>query len=152
MDILLTGVAGTSLADWMRLSRWGYAGVNALHVLGIALLVGAITSLDLRLLGWHRRLPLAPLRRLLQPVALAGFSLALGAGLLLFLADPIGYAAMPLFWLKLSLIAIAIANALALNLYPGVEHASPRRLRLAGGLSLLLWLAALACGRFLAFV
>ncbi len=152
MDILLTGVAGTSLAEWMRLSRWGYAGVNALHVLGIALLVGAITSLDLRLLGWHRRLPLAPLRRLLQPVALAGFSLALGAGLLLFLADPTGYAAMPLFWLKLSLIALAIANALALNLYPGVEHASPARLRLAGGLSLLLWLAALACGRFLAFV
>ncbi|MDI5919546.1 hypothetical protein QLQ86_01900 [Halomonas sp. LR5S13] len=152
MEALLTWLAGTPLAEWMRLSRWGYAAVNALHVLGVALLVGAIAALDLRLLGWRRRLPLAPLRRLLQPVAMAGLSLALGAGLMLFLADPTGYAAMPLFWLKLSLIALAITNALALNLGPGVEHASPRRLRLAGGLSLPLWLGALACGRFLAFV
>lgn len=152
MDALLSGLAGTSLAEWMRLSRWGYAGVNTLHVFGIALLVGSIIPLDLRLLGWRRCLPLAPLRRLLQPVAMAGFSLALGAGLLLFLADPLGYAAMPLFWLKLSLITLAIANALALNLGAGVEHASPARLRLAGGLSLLLWLAVLVCGRLLAFV
>lgn len=152
MDALLTGLAGTPLAEWMRLSRWGYAGVNTLHLLGLAMLVGAITPLDLRLLGWRRDLPLTALRRLLQPVAMTGLGLALGAGLLLFLADPTGYAAMPLFWLKLSLITLAIANALSLNLYPGVEHASPTRQRLAGGLSLLLWLAVLACGRLLAFV
>jgi hypothetical protein len=152
VDALLTGLAATPLAEWMRLSRWGYATVNALHVLGVALLVGAIAALDLRLLGWRRQLPLAPLRRLLQPVAMAGLTLALGAGLLLFLADPPGYAAMPLFRLKLVLVALAIANALALNLGAGVEHASPRRQRLGGGLSLGLWIAVLGCGRLLAFV
>ncbi|WP_163558943.1 hypothetical protein [Halomonas sp. NO4] len=152
MEALLPWLAGTPPAEWMRLSRWGYAAVNTLHVLGIALLVGAITALDLRLLGWRRRLPLVPLARLLQPVAIGGLCLALGAGLLLFLADPSGYAAMPLFWLKLSLISLAIANALALSLGAGLAHATPGRLAAAGGVSLGLWLAVVVCGRLLAFV
>lgn len=152
MEELLTRLADTPPAEWMRLSRWGYAGVNALHVLGIALLVGAIVPLDLRLLGWRRRLPLTALGRLLQPVAIAGLLLALTTGALLFLADPGGYAATPLFLAKLTLIGLAIANALALNLGPGLAGASPGRLRIAGVLSLGLWFAALAAGRFLAFI
>lgn len=152
MAALLAWLADIPSADWMSQSRWGYASVNALHVLGIALLVGAITALDLRLLGWRRQLALPALARLLQPVAITGLLLALTTGTLLFLADPSGYAAMPLFWIKLALVALAIANALLLNLGPGLAHASLRRLRLAGGLSLSLWLATLAAGRFLAFV
>lgn len=152
MAELLDWLATTPPAEWMRLSRWGYAAINALHVLGIALLVGAIAALDLRLLGWRRRLPLAPFAELLQPVAATGLLLALGAGCLLFLADPADYATMPLFQLKLSLIVLALANALALNLGPGIANATPRRLRLSAALSLLLWLAVLVSGRFLAFV
>ncbi|MDX5504090.1 MAG: hypothetical protein LPJ90_11365 [Halomonas sp.] len=136
----------------MQLSRWGYAAINALHVLGIALLIGAIVALDLRLLGWRRRLPSRELGRLLQPVAITGVLLAMATGGLLFLADPGGYAAMPLFRLKLALIALALANALLLNLGPGLAQATPRRLRVAGILSLLLWPAVLLAGRFLAFV
>lgn len=123
-----------------------------MHVLGIALLIGAIISLDLRLLGLCRQLPLEALGRLLQRVAACGLMLAIATGSLLFLADPGGYAGMPLFRLKLTLVALAIANALLLNLGPGLANATPRRLRLAGGLSLLLWPAVLIAGRFLAFV
>nr|WP_267955416.1 hypothetical protein [Halomonas ethanolica] len=149
---MLTSLADTALAEWVRLSRWGYAAINALHVLGIALLIGAIVALDLRLLGWRKRLPLHELGRLLQPVAIAGLLLAMVTGALLFLADPSGYAAMPLFVLKLALIALAIANALLLNLGPGLANATPRRLRVAGLLSLLLWPTVLLAGRMLAFV
>jgi hypothetical protein len=152
VEALLTSLADTALAEWVRLSRWGYAAINALHVLGIALLIGAIVALDLRLLGWRKRLPLRELGRLLQPVAVAGLLLAIATGALLFLADPSGYAAMPLFLLKLALIALAIANALLLNLGPGLAHATPRRLLVAGMLSLLLWPAVLLAGRMLAFV
>ncbi|MDN3520321.1 hypothetical protein [Halomonas ramblicola] len=152
MTALLAWLADTAIADWIQQSRWGYAVVNALHVLGIALLVGAIAALDLRLLGWQRRLAVVALARLLQPVAIAGLGLAISAGALLFLADPLDYAAMPLFRFKLVLVALAIVNALAFNLGPGPANASPRRQRLAGALSLALWIAVLACGRFLAFV
>nr|WP_206022706.1 hypothetical protein [Halomonas bachuensis] len=149
---MLNWLADTALAEWVRLSRWGYAAINALHILGIALLLGAIVALDLRLLGWRRQVPLRELGRLLQPVAAAGLGLAMLAGALLFLADPRGYAAMPLFLFKLTLIALAITNALLLNLGPGLANATPRRLRLAGMLSLLLWPAVVLVGRFLAFV
>ncbi|MGR4066616.1 hypothetical protein [Billgrantia sp. C5P2] len=152
MDALLAWLGETALAEWMRLSRWGYASVNALHVLGIALLIGASVALDLRLLGWRRQVPLQELGRLLQPVAAVGLGLAIMAGALLFLADPGGYADMSLFRLKLALIALAIANALLLNLGPGLASATPRRLLVAGIVSLLLWPAVLLAGRFLAFV
>nr|WP_267957782.1 hypothetical protein [Halomonas zhangzhouensis] len=148
---MLAWLADTALAEWVRLSRWGYATVNALHVLGIALLIGAIAALDLRLLGWRKRFPLWELGRLLQPVAVAGLLLAMTTGGMLFLADPNGYAAMPLFRLKLALIALALANALLLNLGPGLANATPRQLLVAGTLSLLLWPAVLLAGRFLAF-
>ncbi|PMR77134.1 hypothetical protein [Billgrantia endophytica] len=152
MEELLTRLAETSLAQWMRLSRWGYAIVNTLHVVGISLLIGAITALDLRLLGWRRELPLAALGRLLQAVAIGGLLLAITMGGLLFLADPAGYAAMTLFQLKLGLIGLAVVNAMLINLGPGLANSSPRRLRITGALSLALWLCALAAGRFLAFV
>nr|WP_300999494.1 hypothetical protein [Halomonas sp.] len=149
---MLTSLDETALAEWVRLSRWGYAAINTLHVLGIGLLIGAIIALDLRLLGWHKRLPLSELGRLLQPVAVVGLLLAMASGALLFLADPSGYAAMPLFLLKMTLIALAIVNALLLNLGPGLANATPRRLLVAATLSLLSWPAVLLAGRMLAFV
>lgn len=152
MDALLALLEQSPPAQWLRFSRWGYAAVNTLHVLGIALLVGAIVPLDLRLLGWRRHVPLAPLARLLQSVALAGLLLAITAGALLFISRATEYAAQPLFLIKLTLIALAVLNALALNTVPQLTHASRARLRVAAGLSLLLWPTALVAGRFLAFV
>ncbi|PAU73895.1 hypothetical protein [Halomonas salipaludis] len=152
MEGWLNQLAGTALAEWVQVSRWGYAGINTLHVLGIALLFGSIAALDLRLLGACRHLSLLAVARLLQPLAIAGLLLALASGSLLFLADPGGYAATPLFLVKLGVIVLAIANAVALNLAPGLARASSRRLRSAALASLLLWLAALIAGRMLAFV
>ncbi|SHF41333.1 hypothetical protein SAMN02745148_02562 [Modicisalibacter ilicicola DSM 19980] len=152
MEALLALLEQSPPAMWLRFSRWGYAAVNTLHVLGIALLVGAIVPLDLRLLGWARGLPLLPLTRLLQRVAIGGLLLALVTGALLFASRATEYASEPLFVFKLGLIALALGNALLFNLGPGVEHASPRRRRLAGGLSLLLWPGILVAGRLLAFV
>lgn len=152
MDEVLTRLIATPIAEWMRLSRWGYAGVNTLHVLGITLLVGAIVPLDLRLLGLRRNIKLADAASLLQPLAITGLLLASTSGILLFLADPRGYATTPLFLLKLVLILVAVSNALALNLGAGLPGASTARLRLLGALSLALWLLVLCAGRFLAFI
>ncbi|EPC00205.1 hypothetical protein L861_06850 [Litchfieldella anticariensis FP35 = DSM 16096] len=152
MEALLSLFEQSSLAQWMRVSRWGYASVNTLHVLGIALLVGAIVPLDLRLLGWWRNISLEPLARLLQSAAITGLLLVLATGPLLFIGRATEYAAQPLFLIKLSLIALAITNALVLNLGSGLASASALRLRIAGGISLLLWPAIVIAGRFLGFV
>lgn len=152
MTGLLELLAQTTLAEWMRLSRWGYAIVNTLHVLGIALLVGAIIPLDVRLMGWRRDIELHKLAGLLQPIAITGLALAIAMGGLLFLADPVDYAAMPLFQLKLVFIGLALVNALALNLGPGLAGASAFYRVTAGAISMSLWLTTLGAGRLLAFV
>ena len=55
LETLLADLQATPAAQWLRGARWGYAAVSGGHVLGIALLVGAILPLDLRLLGFWRR-------------------------------------------------------------------------------------------------
>ena len=81
---LLAGLAASAVAQHLRSARWEYAAANTAHVLGIALLVGAILPLDLRLLGVWRSVPHQDLARVLVPVAAAGLALAATAGILLF--------------------------------------------------------------------
>lgn len=135
----------------MRYSRWGYAWVNTGHVLGIALLVGAIIPLDLKLLGAWRNVPLEPLSRILVPMAAGGLLLAVIAGSLLFLAGPHDYVGLRLFLIKIGLITIATLHAISFHLRQGLS-ASALQLKIAGGCSLTLWLTVLIFGRFLAFV
>jgi hypothetical protein len=144
--------APSAPAQWLRFSRWGYAAVNTTHVLGIALLVGAILPLDLRLLGAWRSIPLQPLTRILIPVAATGLLLAMATGALLFITHASEYAALDLFFVKLALIGAGTVHALGVHLGAGLHDASAARLRLTGATSLSLWLAALVSGRLLAFV
>lgn len=150
MQDLWTALAGTDLAEWMRRARWGYAVVNTGHVLGIALLVGAIVPLDLRLLGAWPSVPLDRLARVLVPVAAAGLVLALVCGALLFLAAPADYAAAPVFRFKLVLVATGILAAVVAASRP-LSAASVGQRRLAGAVSLACWIPALVLGRFVAF-
>ena len=152
MDAVLDALVASAPAQWLRFSRWGYAAVNTTHVFGIALLVGAILPLDLRLLGVWRSVALEPLARVLVPVAATGLFLAITTGVFLFITRANEYAALNLFLLKVTLIAAGAVHALSLQLGPGLAHASPARLRAAGAASLSIWVAALICGRLLAFV
>jgi hypothetical protein len=152
VEAVLDALVASAPAQWLRFSRWGYAAVNTTHVLGIALLVGAILPLDLRLLGLWRSVTLESLARVLVPVAAAGLLLAITTGAFLFITRADEYAATDLFVVKVALIATGAVHALGLHLGPGLAHASPGRLRAAGAASLSIWVAALVCGRLLAFV
>jgi hypothetical protein len=149
----------TGIATALRQSFWVYPIVNAGHIVGLALLFGAIVPLDLRLLGVWRTMPLAVMSRILLPVALAGLALAVPTGILLFSVRATEYAATPLLWIKFSLIACAIANALLLRLslaWAVAEHSdlagTMPRLQLAGALSIGLWLAVIVVGRMIGYL
>ena len=45
MDAFAASLEGLALAEWLRYSRWGYAAINATHILGLALLVGSIVMI-----------------------------------------------------------------------------------------------------------
>lgn len=136
----------------LRESMVVYPLVNAFHIVGIALLFGAIAALDLRLIGWRRAAGSTDaLARLLLPVAIAGLSLAILTGLLLFATDARTYAGSSLFQAKLVLIALAIGNALWLR-GTAWRGATPQpRVALAGVASILLWLGVIVLGRLVGY-
>lgn len=151
MQDLLAGIEASALAAHLRGSRWTYPLVNAGHVLGISLLVGAIAALDLRLMGLWPRTPLAPLAAVLRPVAASGLALAALTGVMLFSVQAREYAATPLFWLKMALLAAGLVNA-ALFAGSRLLPLSPGRRRLVGVASLTAWVGVLLCGRLLGYL
>ncbi len=111
----------------------------------MALLLGSIVVVDLRLLGAGASLDREAVLRLALPVSSAGFLLAALAGFLLFATDAPDYAANPVFLVKLAVIAAALMNALFLRVWTPYSRSS------AAVLSLGLWTAALILGRWIAY-
>ncbi|MEM7547554.1 MAG: hypothetical protein AAF367_18660 [Pseudomonadota bacterium] len=148
-----TAVESSTLAQTLKFSRWGYALANTGHVLGIALLVGSILPLDLRLLGVWGQTDRASLVRVLVPMAATGLVLAVMSGMLLFTVRAEDYVQVVLLYAKLCLIITGTTLALLLHLRAGlwVERASDRQLAFHGAASLLCWLGALVCGRMIAY-
>ena len=148
----------TPLAAAMRHWLWLYPAVEIVHVAGIVLLVGCVAGFDLRLLGWSRQLPVSVLASHLLPWSRIGFLLVLPSGLLMFSAHAADLYASPVFRLKLTVIAVALANVLLFHLRSARGMAAwdvrvpvPASARAAGAFSLGLWLVAIACGRLLAY-
>lgn len=157
---LLTAVEQSAVAELLRFWRWAYPLTNAAHILGIALLFGAILPLDLRMLGLWRSVPLPLLARVLVPMAGTGLGLALLTGPLLFSVDPFKYASLGVFWLKLLLIAMAVLNLLLLHRSTawrqtinaaGSVQPVPPRLCAHAVISALGWLLVIFCGRLIAY-
>ena len=151
---MLAALEASAVAQHLLSARWEYAAANTAHVLGIALLVGAILPLDLRLLGVWRSVPHQDLARVLVPVAASGLALAATAGILLFATRAGEYADLGLFQVKLALVAAGTLAALTLHVRAGwwLVGAGDRRLAGHAAVSLACWLGALVCGRLVAFV
>ncbi|TCT05021.1 DUF2214 domain-containing protein [Aquabacter spiritensis] len=151
-----------ALSDWpgavlLREEVALYAAVNAAHIFALALLVGAIATLDLRLLGLFPAASPAVLAPPLVRVAAAGLLLAVLTGFALFSVRPVAYAQNPAFLAKLALVGLGIANALLLRLGPDWRRLMARgavslRLKAAALVSLLLWAGAVFAGRWIGFL
>jgi hypothetical protein len=153
LETLLAGLEATAVAQSLRTSRWLYAATNTAHVFGIALLVGAIVPLNLRLLGLWPDVPRRTLVRVMVPVAATGLALAMLAGGLLFAVRAREYAPIGFLQAKLALVALGTLAALALHRSHGflLDTAPDRRLKAHALLSLACWPLALVCGRLIAF-
>ena len=153
IEAALAALERVPAVEALRNSTYVYPLVNAFHVVGIALLFGAIVPLDLRLAGWRGDTgPVDPLARLLLPVAIFGLLLAAATGLLLFATDARAYAESWLFRAKLALIGAALLNALALRRIDWRRgDVTPRRIAWAGIASVLLWLTVIIVGRLIGY-
>lgn len=143
----------------LRNSTLAYPLVNAGHILGVALLVGGIVPLDLRLLGLWRRYPVMVLVDVLRVTSALGLGLAIVCGALLFATAAADYAGSMLFRVKMVVVLLGVSNALILarvlkhrdiRSLP-MDAAMPLSLRAAALVSLVAWGSALVLGRLLGY-
>ncbi|AXE66020.1 DUF2214 domain-containing protein [Hyphomonas sp. CACIAM 19H1] len=154
-------VTGWIEASWIAQALRGsgdvYMAVNAAHILGIGLLVGAIIPLDLRLLGLGRSYPLQVLAPFLSRCAALGLALALLTGAALWAVRPADYLGNAAFVWKMALLAAALVIVGLQHLSPGwrrvlAEGTVSLPVRLMAAASLACWLSVLLAGRWIGFL
>ncbi len=154
---LVAALAPQTTVDAMMRTAWGWPLAESLHFTGLCLLVGAIGTFDLRLLGIARRVPIAAVHRLI-PWGLLGFAINIGTGVLFVMTDPDQYIYNPSFHLKVLFLAIAGLNA-TLFYVTSYRHAfgpsasldAPKRAKVIAALSLCAWMTVIVCGRLITF-
>ncbi|MFY3383058.1 hypothetical protein [Paracidovorax sp. MALMAid1276] len=135
----------------LRTHAWAYPALEVVHIVGIALLLGNLVLLELRVWGRGAALPVKDLARLSLSLAVCGFALVAVSGLLMFATQPSELLSNRAFTLKMLLLMLAGCNA-------AWFHGRGSLARLDGMaralmlVSTLIWLAVVVCGRWIAYV
>lgn len=135
----------------LRSHVWAYPALEVVHIIGIGLLLGNLVLLELRVFGLGAALPVKALSRLSLGVALAGFSVVAASGLLMFASQPAELLANRAFTLKMLLLLTAGCNAAWFHGRGSLDKLD-RLARAQMAVSTLIWLAVVACGRWIAYV
>ena len=150
-------------------SQYAYPLVESVHVWTLVLFFGLMIMIDLRLLGWALRgVPVSDFMRRVLPWAKAGFVVMVITGTLLVLAIPLRSYQSIFFRTKMVMLVLAGLNVWYFHtrVYPSVvasEDAAsgdaasgamcvtPKAARIAGGISLALWICIVFSGRMIAY-
>jgi hypothetical protein len=136
---------------WLASNAYAYPLLEVGHIVGIALLLGNLVLLELRVWGAASELPLAALARWTLTLALAGFGLIAVTGLLMFASQPQELLANRAFTIKLGLISLAGCNAAWFHARGGVARPDAVA-RALTALSSGLWIAVIICGRWIGYL
>ena len=156
---LIAFVEHGTLGELVRENDLLFPFIESVHVLAVCLVVGSIAVVDLRLLGFASvDRPVGRLMRSILPITVGAFGLAVAAGSLLFISHASKYLENRFFVAKITLIALAGVNMAVFHLI-GARNLDqwendalpPLFARVAGGLSLFLWVSVVACGRWIGF-
>jgi hypothetical protein len=142
----------------IRQSPWLYPTANVGHIVALVFLAGALAVMDVRLLGGFAATEPAPVlarARLFAIAALAGMAVT---GFMLFAAEASHLALNPVFRLKLVLVGAGLVNVAIYEFWArrAVESlpagaAMPAAAKIAGFVSIGIWVAVAACGRAIAY-
>ena len=98
-------VVGTAIRD----SRWLFPVIEAVHLLGLAMMGGFVLLVDMRLMGLAMpRKPVSALAREIQPWLIGTLSVMLITGLLLYTSEAMKLYYNAAFWMKMSFLTSAI--------------------------------------------
>ena len=157
---LLAWLQSSALGHAVRSAGvWAYGVINLTHILGVSSLFGAVLVLDLRLLGFWRRVDIASISRPTVPIAATGFAVAACSGICMLATNGTDYVGNPFIYIKFPAIALGLINVAALSFSTAwrarkERDLSPKelsQLKIFGGLSLACWLTAISAGRMIGY-
>jgi len=155
---IVTTLKATTVSHWMIQLTWMWPLCETLHFIGLALLIGVVGLLDLRLLGFVRRLPVKAVHSLI-PWGIAGFLINLVTGVLFFVGAPDQYITNVAWWYKIGFLVVAGLNVLYFEttqtgraMLIGAGEDTPRTLKVIGAVSIVSWFMVLYWGRMLPFI
>jgi hypothetical protein len=160
LDSALLWLHDTSFGTVIRESTWAEPIIETIHVLTLTVFLGLVILLDLRLLDMAlQKTRVATVFRQFKPWIFGAFAIMLVTGISLFAGDPVLFYSTIFFKLKMIMLLAAALNVVVFNLTLGKTlgqwdglAVTPRGAKITGLLSLVLWIAVVACGRGIAYV
>ena len=158
VPVIVHTIHDSALSEWLRSSLKAMPIVEAIHVMTGALVFGTIAVVDLRLLGWssmHRAY--SRIHGELLNWTWGAFGVSAGTGVLLFMVNSVSYYGNTAFRLKMLAILLAGVNMALFEMGVGRNTAAwdkgevPGRARLAGAVSLTIWVGVIFFARWIGF-
>jgi hypothetical protein len=134
-------------------NEWAFPLTECFHIAAMALSIGTIVLVDLRLLGvGMRRQTAAQLVADTELWTLTGLVVVIASGLMIFSSDPVAYLSSGPFLFKMAALLVAIVYNYTIHRIVARGSASPLAGKLVGSVSLALWCSLVFAGIFIAFV
>jgi hypothetical protein len=162
MDAITRFMLSTGIDNFVATQDWVWPVCEILHFFGMALLIGSVGLVDLRMLGIAKGVPIKALERFI-PLGVIGFFVNAITGFIFVAGNPVGgpqeYLTNLAFQIKMILILIAGLNLLAFYV-TGIarqadavtpEGVAPTSAKFVAALSLLLWFGVIFFGRFIMY-
>ena len=146
----VTALPTLTLFDGIARSSWAYPALEVVHIVGIALLLGNLVLVDVRVWLVRSELPAAALARLALPLVLMGFGLIALSGMVMFASNAAELLANRTFVIKMGLVSLGGLNAILFHARGGLARLDGVA-RLQTVLSVGLWLGVIICGRWIAY-
>jgi hypothetical protein len=157
MDLLpfFEWVYQTSLGEMIRESTWLFPIIEAVHLLGFGLTLGAVLLVDLRLLGAGLSgQPAAVVADGVRSWLIGGVVMMIASGLLLFMSEATKCYYSPAFWVKMASLLLALVFMVTFRRRAVRTDAASNRpmiARMTAVISLGLWFGVAWGGRWIGF-
>ena len=155
---LIQWIEDSGIAEYIRVSAYGYPAMIALHSLGLAIMVGLSVVLSLRILGFFQPIPYVSLHRQLK-IAWVGFIVNFISGGLLFASQATTYMTDREFLLKMAFVIIGAILVAVLQGRVKSGSASwtassppPGGTRTLAMLTIACWVFGMITGRLIAYL
>ena len=139
----------------MRASPWVFPVIATIHLMGLAMIGGAVLLVDLRLLGLGlQRQPVALLARDAERWLVRGLLVMVSTGVLLFMCFATKYYYLTFFWVKMAALAAVVAFTFSVRrriVLAGETQGNPASGRIVALVSLALWTIVAVGGRYIGF-